>query len=245
MKRKTARRPDPSPAQKTGGPGVSIIIPTYNEVENLPRLIREIRRLKLRAAEILVVDDNSPDGTALAARQSRVRTVVRTEDRGLSQAVAEGFRRARGEWLLVMDADLSHPPRRIPALLDAMKKGAEVAVGSRYSKDGELQKWPLLRRLYSLAATVAVRPLTGCQDPMAGFFCVRRDVLERGRLVPRGYKILLEILVRCRVKQPVEVPIVFTDRQRGKSKLNLNVQVEFVRQLLSLYKYRFLSYFLR
>jgi dolichol-phosphate mannosyltransferase len=217
---------------------LSIIIPTYNEAQNLPELIKQIKALDLPEYEILIVDDNSPDGTAAVARQLGAETIVRTTDRGLSQSVIAGFQKARGDYLLVMDADLSHPVEAIPALVTAIQAGAQVAIGSRYVDQGELQNWQLIRKFYSWLATLVVRPLTPVKDPMAGFFCLDKNVWQRAPLKPRGYKILLEILVRCRVKNFTEIPITFTDRTQGQSKLNLKVKWDYFVQLLSLYWWR-------
>ncbi len=224
---------------------VSIIVPTYNEAENIKTLICRLRGLSLGDMEIIIVDDNSPDGTARAARDENVKTIVRSTDRGLSQAVVAGFNAAEGDILLVMDADLSHPVEKVPELVAAVCGGVDMAIGSRYVSDGETTGWPFLRRLYSGSATLAVRPLTKVKDPMAGFFCLKKEVLSRGKLIPRGYKILLEILVRCGVKNYREIPISFTDRQKGQSKLDMKVKTDYVRQLLSLYAFKAASLFFK
>ena len=164
---------------------------------------------------------------------------VRRQERGLATAVIHGLREARGEFCVVMDADLSHPPEAIPKLLDALRPpGVQMAIGSRFVPGGSVDlHWPLHRRLNSWAARMLAQPLTNVKDMMAGFFCVRRRELELDRLDPVGYKIALELIVRHRWKHVVEVPITFADRMAGKTKLNLAEQLRYVRHLRRLYWY--------
>ncbi len=201
---------------------VSIIIPTYNEAENIGRLVPQIFKHCIRS-EVIIVDDSSPDGTAGIAREMGrwfpVRVVERPGKIGLGSAVLEGFRHAKSDILCVMDADLSHPPEKIPEMVRALKN-SDIVVGSRYVKGGGTEGWPLKRRLMSRGATWMARALTSVKDPMSGFFLLRKSVIDNVRLEPDGYKILLEILARGRYKRVTEVPYTFTDRQAGKSKLN-------------------------
>src|SRR5262249_45856891 len=151
----------------------------------------------LPGVEIVVVDDASGDGTAELARELGkslpIRTVERVDERGLSTAVLRGLTEARTDVCVVMDADLSHPPESIPRMLKALQEGADVGVGSRYVRGGDIDEWPLFRRLTSWAGTMLARPLTPLRDPMSGFFCLRRSLLDGVALKPRGFKILLEI----------------------------------------------------
>jgi dolichol-phosphate mannosyltransferase len=225
-------------------PSVSVIVPTYNERDNLAPLTERIfATLGTDAAELLVVDDNSPDGTvAVAGELSErfpVRCLVRREERGLATAVIHGLREARGELCVVMDADLSHPPEAIPRLLEAMRDPqVTLVIGSRFVPGGKVDlHWPLHRRLNSWAARMLARPLTSVRDMMAGFFCVRRRELELDRLDPIGYKIALELIVRHGWKHVVEVPITFSDRSAGQTKLNLTEQLRYLRHLRRLYSY--------
>ncbi len=228
-------------------PELSILIPTYNEAGNMPELLRRIARVATERGircEVLVLDDGSPDGTAQIARAVDVpivvRVVERTGPRGLSPAVIEGIRLARGAFVLVMDADLQHPPESIGRLLDAVREGAEVAVGSRYVPGADSGEFGLYRRLNSKVATWLAVPLVGrrIRDPMAGFFCLRRDLVAGRELNPVGYKIGLEILVKCGPRRVVEIPITFGSRRAGESKMNLAEQIAYLRHLLRLYRWR-------
>jgi len=164
-------------------PHISIVVPTFREAESLPSLIDRVALLRDRASlelELLIVDDDSRDGTeALIAARSEpwLQLFVRREDRGLSQAVLFGLARARGETLVVMDADLSHPPEVIPDMLAALRAGADFVLGSRYVSGGTTAEgWGLFRFLNSKVATYLARPLTDVSDPMSGFFALPRAV---------------------------------------------------------------------
>lgn len=227
---------------------VSVIVPTYNERENLaPLAARIFAVLDPREAELLIVDDNSPDGTAAVAEelgaQFPVRCIVRKNQRGLATAVIHGLREARGELCVVMDADLSHPPEVIPKLLDVMQDPqVQMAIGSRFVPGGKVDlHWPLHRRLNSWLGRMLARPLTGVKDMMSGFFCVRRGDLKLDRLDPVGYKIALELIVRHRWRNVVEVPITFSERVAGQTKLNVAEQLRYLRHLWRLYSFALLS----
>jgi len=222
---------------------VTVIVPTYNERENLaPLAERLFRVLDPAAAELLIVDDDSPDGTAAEAAQLAarypIRCLVRRGQRGLATAVIRGLREARGELCVVLDADLSHPPEAIPSLLRALDDPrVSMAIGSRFVAGGRVAlDWPLHRRLNSWIARLLARPLTGVKDAMAGFFCVRRRELELDRLDPVGYKIALELIVRHGWKNIVEVPIAFAERAAGRTKLGLSEQLRYLRHLWRLYR---------
>lgn len=231
-------------------PEVSIIVPTYREAENLGVLIPRISDALAGtdvSAEIIVVDDNSPDGTPEVcqrlAAQHPLRLIVRTTERGLSSAVLAGMQAAQGDLLLVMDADLSHPPEKIPELVQALRNpDTDFVIGSRYVAGGSTaQDWGLFRWINSKGATLLAWPLTSTHDPMAGFFALRRrDYLQAAeRLDPIGYKIGLELLVKCGSRRIVEVPITFQDRLHGESKLTLKEQLYYLRHLRRLYNFRF------
>lgn len=216
----------------------TVVVPTFNEAGNLPTLVERICSAQPHV-EIVVVDDASQDGTAAVARglsgRYPVRVVERTGERGLSTAVLRGMQEARTDLCVVMDADLSHPPEAIPGLLRAVTDGADVAVGSRYVEGGDIDRWPLVRRLASRAGTLLARPLTPVRDPMAGFFCLRKSLFAGVALKPRGFKILLEILARTGTRNVVEVPIRFEDRAAGASKFGSKQRREFLKQLWELY----------
>jgi dolichol-phosphate mannosyltransferase len=221
---------------------VSVIIPTYNERDNLARLAaRLFDALSPQHAELIVVDDDSPDGTAQRADELAqrwpVRCLVRRGQRGLATAVIAGMRTASGGLLVVMDADLSHPPEAVPALLEPMRdERVQMVIGSRFVPGGRVDlHWPLHRRLNSLMGRLLARPLTPVRDAMSGFFCVRRAQLDLDRLDPIGYKIALELIVRHGWTHIVEVPITFTDRAAGRTKLDLAEQLRYLRHLGRLY----------
>ena len=227
---------------------VSVIVPTYREAENLPQLVPRISAALDRAGlrgEILVVDDDSPDDTEAVCRSLSsahpVRLLVRRGERGLSSAVLHGIREARGAILVVMDADLSHPPEVIPQLIHAIQRdGADFALGSRYARGGSTdEKWSLYRRINSQVARLLARPLVPIRDPLAGFFALSRARFDEATgLDPVGYKIGLELLVRCGCRTVKEVPIHFRDRVRGTSKMTLREQVDYLRHLARLYSFR-------
>ncbi len=212
----------------------TVVVPTYNERDNLQVLVKRIRDA-MSDVEILVVDDNSPDGTAAKARELGVRVIERTTERGLSTAVLKGLDESATEICVVIDADLSHPPEKIPDLVKAVEQGADIAVGSRYCAGGEIDNWPFLRRMTSKTGTMLARPLTSCSDPLAGYFCLRRSLLKGVELKPRGFKILLEILARAKPATIAEVPIHFEDREAGASKFSKKERREYLAQLWSLY----------
>lgn len=228
---------------------VSIVVPTYHEVENIPALIERVDRTMRSAGldyEIILVDDDSNDGSieavaSLAERDLPVRIIVRKGERGLSTAVIRGFDESSGEILVCMDADLSHPPEALPQMIDVVSTGrAEFVLGSRFCQGGSTDAdWGLFRWLNSKVAQILARPLSRLTDPMSGFFALPRAVYRQARtLNPIGYKIALELIVKCPVERISEVPIHFTDRKLGKSKLNVGEQVNYLRHLCRLYRYR-------
>ena len=216
----------------------TVVVPTYNESDNLPTLMARVFTA-LPGAEVVVVDDASKDGTADVARELAkkypVRVVERFDERGLSTAVLRGMDEARTDLCVVMDADLSHPPEAIPKLVQAVQDGADVAVGSRYVPGGDIDEWPLFRRMASRAGTLLARPLTPVRDPMAGFFCLKKSLFSGIPLKPRGFKILLEILARTGTQKTAEVPIHFEDRAAGASKFSSKERREFLKQVWTLY----------
>src|SRR5262249_7023890 len=164
--------------------------------------------------------------------------IVRTHDRGLSPAVLDGLRAARYDVFVVMDADLSHPPEKIPEMVRALQNGADFVIGSRYVAGGTTDaEWGLFRWLNSKVATLLAWPLTSARDPMAGFFALTRPTFERGQTVlnPIGYKIGLELLVKCHCGAVREVPIHFADRKFGSSKLSFKEQLRYIQHLRRLY----------
>jgi dolichol-phosphate mannosyltransferase len=222
-------------------PEVSIIIPTYNEADNLELILKKIAELRLDA-EIIIVDDDSPDGTGDVAEELKRRYnnlhVIHRKERGLASAVVEGFKAGSSEIIGVIDADLSHPPETIPKLIDTIKGESDLAIGSRYIDGGGIEGWNLIRKITSRGAVLLARPLTSVKDSVSGFFFLKRDVIKDVTLDPKGYKIGLEILVKGSYSKVVEIPYVFTNRKIGKSKLNLKEYINYIHHLISLYKYK-------
>ena len=225
---------------------VSVIIPTYREAGSLPSLLDRLEALRNAGAdlEVIVVDDDSADGTEelIAARGNAwERLIVRRDERGLSSAVLRGIDSATKEMLVVMDADGSHPPESIPEMVRAVQQGADFALGSRYVVGGSTEDgWGVLRWVNSKIATLMARPFTNVRDPMSGFFCLRRSTVARGaELDPIGYKIGLELIVKCRCDEVAEVPIHFSTRREGESKLTLRVQWEYLLHILNLCRFKY------
>lgn len=226
---------------------LSIIVPTYRERENIPHLIARIAQLKDEEnleIELIFMDDQSRDGSVEAVAASGhdwVRIVERTGERGLSPAVIDGFRLARHPVLVCMDCDLSHPPEKIPQMILALSSGQQFVIGSRYVPGGSTDDdWGFFRWLNSRVATVLARPLTNIQDPMSGFFVLRKaDFDKADSLNPVGYKIALELIVKCGFQNVGEVPIHFSDRLHGESKLTLKEQLKYIKHLRRLYLHRF------
>lgn len=222
-------------------PELSIVIPTYNERENIPILLEGIfgilRNQKING-EIIVVDDNSPDGTGAILDQLKTiyRGLIilhRSSKNGLSSAVMAGFERAHGEILGVMDADLSHPLEKIPEMFRLIKEDiADLVIGSRYMKGGGIEGWGPYRKILSWGAITLSRIFTPVEDTMSGFFMIRRACFDGIDVNPQGFKILLEILVKTNCKRVIEIPIVFTNRTRGESKAGVGEIIAYLGNLL-------------
>jgi len=223
----------------------SIVIPCRNEGANVETMVRRIVAAlgSKEAYEIWFVDDSSDDTPDILARLSReyrqVRYVHRKKGTGLSSAVLEGFRRASGDWYIVMDADLQHPPEVLPDVIREIRRdAADIVIPSRFlpgASDGGLNLW---RKSVSWTARMMARALLGkvrrITDPTSGFFAVRRKVLDGVRLEPIGWKILLELLVRCRHAAVIELPYRFQARDLGQSKFNLKQQWLYTMHLVRL-----------
>jgi dolichol-phosphate mannosyltransferase len=216
----------------TEKPIVSLIIPTYNESQNIPGLFARIEKsLAYLSVELIVVDDNSPDGTAEVAqtlnrKYGNVKVCKRSGKLGLSSAVLQGFENASGRILAVIDADLQHPPEILSKMYYEMSKGNDLVIASRYVKGGGIENWKFSRRLFSRGGIILAHMLLPSsrkiEDIMSGCFMVRRDVLRSAsaKLNPLGFKILLEILSKCQYTKITEVPYTFTNRINGRSNLN-------------------------
>ena len=238
-----------NPLQETKSVRLSLVIPTYNERQNIETLVKGICHL-LEAAqyrfEIIVVDDDSPDGTwevagKLVTKYPMLRVIRRINERGLAQAVLRGWQEAEGEILAVMDGDLQHPPDRLTSLVKVVyEDGFDIAVASRHIEGGGVSRWNAARRGISWCATVAATwilpgTLAKVRDPMSGYFALRRSVIEDRRLNPVGYKILLEVLARGQYQLVKEIPYTFVERDRGNSKFGPRQTIEYIIHLACLW----------
>jgi dolichol-phosphate mannosyltransferase len=207
---------------------LSIIVPTYNEAENVPELLDRIENsLKGINFEVIIVDDNSKDGTAdiaekVNAKYGNIIVLRRKGKFGLGSAVAHGVKLSNGEILAVMDADLQHPPEILPKMLEKAVEGYDVIIASRYVKGGGIEKWSTSRRIMSCGAIFLAHLLfpkiRSVKDPISGFFMFKRYVIKSVHLNPLGFKVLLEILVKGNYRNVIEVPYIFKERKRGRSK---------------------------
>lgn len=222
---------------------VSVVIPTYNEslgIEKLIAALTETFRTNNINGEIVIVDDNSPDGTgalvdSLAAKYP-VRCVHRAGKLGLSSAVIDGWATCTSPIIGVMDGDFSHDPSILPQLVRSVADGAcELAIGSRYVKGGGITNWPWRRKITSRVAIALARPLTSVRDITSGFFFLRHSVIDGVKLDPIGFKIGLEVIAKGKYKSVKEIPYVFTDRTAGTSKLNSGEIVNYLKQLSKMY----------
>lgn len=225
---------------------LSIISPTYNEAENVGRLISELEKiLHGMDYEILISDDNSPDRTwarveEIGHRNPRVRALRRTCNRGLGPSVVDGFSAATGEAVACIDADLQHDPAILPNMLRELQSGSDLVVATRYMPGGGTANWGLIRRFGSWACTKLAQVLLGVnlRDPMSGYFMMRRDdfLKIRDGLNVRGFKILLEIAAHMRPRQLGEVPYTFGPRSIGESKLSNKIVLAYLSQVWRLYR---------
>jgi dolichol-phosphate mannosyltransferase len=251
---------------------LSVIIPTYNEYENILQLVEIIKDMLPDdlLTEIIIVDDNSPDGTgrliasyiedaltkvcsgiqqahenssnfAINTRESIVRLVRRENKSGLISAILQGIKSSTGRYILVMDADFSHPPETVPLLINELLRDPNcIVVASRYTTGGSIRGWPYKRLLLSrLAAKIAIHGLKLCniRDPISGFFAFPRHIIENIRFDTYGYKLLLEILVKAQGVRVKEIPYTFIDRKSGESKLDNRVMLDYVKAVWYLYRY--------
>jgi dolichol-phosphate mannosyltransferase len=227
-------------------PALSIVIPTYNERGRLADLVAKLFDVFAEQGidgELVIVDDNSPDGTGQLADElaatHRIRVVHRAGKLGLGTAVVAGIEAATAEVCGVLDADLSHPPELLPRMLDALRSGeADFVIGSRYIPGGGTRNWPLSRLLMSRFACMLSRPVTPVHDATSGFFLLRRDIARGVRIEAGGFKICLELLVRGRATAVLEVPYVFVGRTVGESKMNFAEATGYLRQLYALYRFK-------
>ncbi len=232
-------------------PQISIIIPTYNESQNILNVLKSIGDFipKNIFTEAIVVDDNSPDGTGKIVEDYlknvkkiagyTINIIHRTTKNGLSSAILSGIQRATGDTIIVMDSDLSHPPQIIPKMIEALKKyQCDMVVASRYITGGQINGWNKKRKFLSKIATViAKRGLNvKLNDPMSGFFAFKKGILKGLNFDAIGFKILLEILVKKRGLDVKEIPYTFQDRKFGSSKLNSSIIFDYIKSVWKLYR---------
>jgi len=233
-------------------PQVSIIIPTYNESQNILNVLKSIGDIipKNIFTEAIVVDDNSPDGTGKIVEDYlknvkkiagyTIDVIHRTTKNGLSSAILSGIQRATGDTIVVMDSDLSHPPQIIPKMIDALKKyQCDMVVASRYITGGQINGWNKKRKLLSKVATMIAKKGLGVKtnDPMSGFFAFKKGILKGLNFDAIGFKILLEILVKKRELSVKEIPYTFQNRTFGSSKLDFSIILNYFKSVWKLYRY--------
>ncbi len=231
---------------------VSVIIPTYNESENIIQILKSIGEHLPKDVEVeaIVVDDNSPDGTGKVVEDYiadtrneagySINIIHRETKSGLSSAILDGIQHSSAETIVVMDSDFSHPPKIIPQLVEEIKtSGYDIAIASRYTEGGEVSGWSTKRKLISKGATGIAKAGLGVNesDPMSGFFAFKRKILEGIKFDAIGYKMLLEILVKTKGAKVKEIPYTFTDRAHGSSKLDSSTMFDFVTSVWKLYRY--------
>jgi dolichol-phosphate mannosyltransferase len=230
---------------------LTVIIPTFNEEANIRNIVMAVDAVFYEHSlngQILVVDDNSSDATIsilheLKMQKMNVEILIREKDHGLSQSVADGFSHASSDVFIVIDADFSHPPVLIPRMYDEIRNGHDIVIGSRYMEGGGIRKWPLKRRIISIGATFLGRLLfPDITDPVSGFFAVKKEVVEKAPLKPRGYKILLEVLGKGTWEKDKEIPFEFVDRKSGASKLKIKTIFEYAQQVADITLYSFANH---
>lgn len=218
---------------------ISIVIPTYNERENLPRLVDEIFGIVKNEndvdLELIIVDDNSPDGTGEVAdelsKNHSLKVIHRKGKMGLGSAVLEGFHLSNREYLGVMDADLSHDPVILPEMFRNLGE-YDIVIGSRFQEESKVENWRIDRKIISVVGVALARYLTHVSDPLSGYFMLKSEVVNGLTLTSPGYKILLEILVKGSYSKVKEIPFRFRTREFSVSKLNSGEYFLFIKQLL-------------
>ena len=231
---------------------ISIIIPTYNESQNILQILKSIKDNlpKNFVTQAIVVDDNSPDGTGKLVEDYlknikkmadyTIEIIHRKAKDGLSSAILKGIQHAKGDTIVVMDCDFSHPPQIIPKLIESIKKYQyDIVVASRYIKGGKIQGWSLKRKTMSKFATLIAKKGLGIDthDPMSGFFAFKRNIIKGLNIDAIGYKFLLEILVKTKNVSIKEIPYTFQNRELGSSKLSIRTIFDYYRSVWKLYRY--------
>jgi len=232
-------------------PQISIIVPTYNESQNIINILNQIRENIPKGiyTQTIVVDDNSPDGTGKIVEEyiseikkiaeNTIDVIHRKAKNGLSSAILNGIQSAKGETIIVMDSDFSHPPQILPKMIEAFKKyQCDLVVASRYITGGGIQGWTTKRKLMSKVATfIATKGLgVKTKDPMSGFFAFKKNIIKELNFDAIGYKLLLEIIVKTKGIKIKEIPYTFENRQFGSSKLDSSTIIDYFKSVWKLYK---------
>ena len=232
-------------------PQVSIIVPTYNESQNIVGILKSIRESIPKGifTETIVVDDNSPDGTGKIVEdyissikkiaENTIDVIHRKAKNGLASAILKGIQNAKGETIVVMDSDFSHPPQIIPKMIEAFKQyQCDLVVASRYITGGNIQGWTTKRKLMSKIATVIAKKGLGIKikDPMSGFFAFKKNIIKELNFDALGYKFLLEILVKTKGINVKEIPYCFENRKFGSSKVDSSTVIDYFKSVWKLYK---------
>ncbi|MEM3832239.1 MAG: glycosyltransferase [Thermoprotei archaeon] len=231
---------------------ISVVIPTYNERENISELIKKLESLELNL-EIIIVDDNSPDNTAeeamkLADKYNNIKVLKRPGKLGLGSAIADGMKIASGDYIAVMDADLQHPPEKLLEIYKTLENGSDIVIASRYVEGGIIKGWSFYRKIVSKGATLLAHLLLpetkAIKDPLSGFFAFKRTSINNFIPSTHGYKILLELLYQSKVEniKIAEIPYTFITRKRGKSKLSLSEMLRYLNLILKLNEYRIIKF---
>ena len=231
---------------------VSVIIPTFNESKNILNFLNSVgKNLSGNASsEIIVVDDNSPDGTGKIVQDyiknneksppHKIDIINRIEKKGLSSAILDGIKQSRGNTIIVLDSDFSHPPQIIQKMIDILKNPqCDLVIASRYIKGATVHGWPFKRKLMSKVATKLVKRVLGIKnsDPLSGFFAFKRRIIEGINFDAIGFKMLLEILVKTKGVSIKEIPYTFKNRQLGSSKLTTSTVIDYINSVWKLYRY--------
>ncbi len=232
-------------------PQVSIILPTYNESQNIVSILKSIRESIPKGiyTETIVVDDNSPDGTGKIVEdyvssikkiaENTIDVIHRKAKNGLASAILKGIQNAKAETIVVMDSDFSHPPQIIPKMIEAFKQyHCDLVVASRYITGGDIQGWTIKRKLMSKIATVIAKKglSVKIKDPMSGFFAFKKNIIKELNFDALGYKFLLEILVKTKDINIKEIPYTFENRKFGSSKLDSSTIIDYFKSVWKLYK---------
>ena len=232
-------------------PQISIIVPTYNESQNILKILKSIRENipKEISTQTIVVDDNSPDGTGKIVddyifgikkiAENTIDVIHRKTKNGLSSAILNGIQNAKGDTIVVMDSDFSHPPQIIPKMIEAFKQyQCDIVVASRYITGGNIRGWTVKRKLMSKIATVIAKKGLGVKtkDPMSGFFAFKKNIINELNFDALGYKLLLEILVKTKDINIKEIPYTFENRKFGSSKLDSTTVIDYLKSIWKLYK---------